>query len=120
MIICAALLVQVEGLDHTTILPCHRHGVGFRILEDLGYAPKTKYKVIEQGFIDHQGNFLNRVDAFNHVKECGQCNATQGKYNNGFFVLPTIFVQREGRACVTIELTWLKWFIGITIGGRND
>ena len=80
MIICAALLVQVEGLDHTTILPCYRHGVGFRILEDLGYAPKTKYKVIEQGFIDHQGNFLNRVDAFNHVKECGQCNATQRWY----------------------------------------
>ena len=44
----------------------------------------------------------------------------RGKYNNGFFVLPTIFVQREGRACVTIELAWLKWFIGITIGGRND
>ena len=26
MLICAALLVQVEGLDHTTILPCLRHG----------------------------------------------------------------------------------------------
>ena len=64
MIICAALLVQVEGLDHTTIIPCRRHGYGFKILEDLGYTPKTKYKVIEQGFINHKGEFLNRKEAF--------------------------------------------------------
>lgn len=80
MIICAALLVQIEGLDHKTIVPCWRHGKGFEILRDLGYAPKTKYKVVNQGFINHKGEFLDRKEAFRHVQEIGQCNATQRWY----------------------------------------
>ena len=80
MIICAALLVQVEGLDHTTIVPCWRHGKGFEILSDLGYYPQKGYKVLEQGFINHKGEFLNRKEAFKHVQEIGQCNATQRWY----------------------------------------
>ena len=81
MLICAALLVQVEGLEHTTIIPCRRHGDGFKILEDLGYAPKTKYKVIEQGFINHNGEFLNRKEAFQYVYEIGQLSATTRWYH---------------------------------------
>lgn len=80
MIVCAALKIQVEGLDHETILPCWRHGNGFMILEDLGYQPKKGYKVLEQGFINHKGEFLNRKEAFEHIKEIGQCNATQRWY----------------------------------------
>lgn len=80
MIICAALLVQVEGLDHTTIVPCWRHGKGFEILADLGFQPQKGYKVLEQGFINNKGEFLNRKEAFEHVKEIGQCNATQRWY----------------------------------------
>lgn len=80
MIICAALLLQIEGVDHTTILPCWRHGKGFEILEDLGFEPKRGYKVIKQGFMNHKGEFLDRKEAFNHVKEIGQCNATQRWY----------------------------------------
>ena len=82
MLICAALLVQVEGLDHTTILPCRRHGDGFGILKDLGYAPKTKYKVIEQGFIDHKGNFLDRQEAWRHARECGQLSQSTEWYKS--------------------------------------
>ena len=81
MLICAALLVQVEGLDHTTIVPCHRHGDGFKILEDLGYAPKTKYKVVSQGFINNKGEFLNRKEAFEYVYEIGQLSATTRWYH---------------------------------------
>lgn len=80
MIICAALLVQVEGLDHTTVVPCWRHGKGFEILADLGFQPQIGYKVLEQGFINHKGEFLDRKQAFEHVKEIGQCNATQRWY----------------------------------------
>lgn len=80
MIICAALLLQIEGVDHTTILPCWRHGKGFEILEDLGFEPKRGYKVIKQGFMNHKGEFLDRKEAFQHVKEIGQCNATQRWY----------------------------------------
>jgi hypothetical protein len=81
MLICAALLVQVDGLDHTTIIPCRRHGDGFKILEDLGYAPKTKYKVISQGFINHKGEFLNRKEAFQYAYEIGQLSATTRWYH---------------------------------------
>lgn len=80
MLICAALLIQVEGLDHTTILPCLRHGDGFGILKDLGYAPKTQYKIVEQGFIDHNGKFLNRYDGWLHAKTCGQLSQTTQWY----------------------------------------
>ena len=76
MIICAALLVQVEGLDHETIVPCWRHGKGFEILRDLGYAPRTKYKVVAQGFIDHDGRFWDRQSALTIAKECGQLSQT--------------------------------------------
>ena len=72
MIICAALLVQIEGLDHTTIIPCRRHGDGYVILKDLGYAPKSAYEIIEDGFITHTGEFLDRMEAYKHADECGQ------------------------------------------------
>ena len=80
MLICAALLIQVEGLNHLTILPCRRHGDGFGILKDLGYAPKTKYKVIEQGFINHKGDFLDRREAWIHARECGQLSQSTEWY----------------------------------------
>jgi hypothetical protein len=80
MIICAALEIQVEGLDHVTILPCRRHGEGYCILQDLGYAPKTKYKVLRQGFITHDGTFLDRKEALEYMKSIGQCTATQRWY----------------------------------------
>ncbi len=80
MIICAALQVEVEGLDHIVILPCRRHGEGFKIIADLGYAPKTKYRVLEQGFINHKGEFLGRKEALAHAKECGQLSATHRYY----------------------------------------
>lgn len=80
MLICAALLIQVEGLDHTTILPCRRHGDGFEILKDLGYAPKTKYRIVEQGFIDHDGKFLDRHEAWEHAKMCGQLSQSTEWY----------------------------------------
>ena len=76
MIICAVLLIQVEGLDCETVVACYRHGDGCALLKQLGYAPKTKYKVIEQGFIDHEGNFHNRHDAYQHALSCGQLSAT--------------------------------------------
>lgn len=80
MIVCAALEVQVEGLNHKTILPCWRHGKGFEILKDLGYAPKTKYKVEREGFINHKDEFLDRKEALKHALECGQLSATHRYY----------------------------------------
>lgn len=82
MIICAALLIQVEGLDHTTVIPCRRHGDGYKILKDLGFAPKKAYEVIEDGFITHTGEFLNRLDAYKHADECGQLSESVRMVSN--------------------------------------
>ena len=80
MILCAALLVQVEGLDHETIIPCRRHGDGYKLLKDLGYIPKSKYKVLTEGFINHEGKFFDRVQAYQHALKCGQLTATTKWY----------------------------------------
>ena len=77
MLICAALLIQVEGLNHTTILPCRRHGDGYEILRDLGLRSN---KVIEDGFIDHNGKFLDRKEAWEHAKMCGQLSQSTEWY----------------------------------------
>jgi hypothetical protein len=37
--------------------------------------------VIEQGFINHKGEFLNRKEAFQYVYEIGQLSATTRWYH---------------------------------------
>ena len=76
MIVCAALEVQIEGLDHLTYIPCIRHGFGFKLLADLGYVPKTGYKVLRQGFLTNKNMFLDREEAFIYAKEIGQLPQT--------------------------------------------
>lgn len=76
MLICAAVKFQIEGLDHETIIPCLRHCDAFDIIKDLGYAPKSKYREIEQGFIDNKGKFYNRYEAFLYAREIGQISQT--------------------------------------------
>jgi hypothetical protein len=76
MIICEALEIQIEGLDHTTIIPCRRHGDAYKILKDLGYIPKTKYKELRQGFITDEGEFIDRRHAFIYACQCGQLSQT--------------------------------------------
>ena len=80
MIICAALLIQIEELDHETIVPCRRHSDGYKLLKDLGYAPKSKYKVISEGFISNEGKFFDRVQAYEHTLKCGQLSVTTRWY----------------------------------------
>lgn len=82
MIICAALLVQVEGLDHVTIVPCHRHGDGYQILKDFGCGSKEKHKVLSEGFITHDGVYLNRIEAWEHARVCGQLPRTVEWYKD--------------------------------------
>lgn len=80
MIICAAIKFQIEGLDHETVVPCRRHGDAYKIMIDLNYQPKQKYKEIAQGFITHKGEFLDRVEALAHARECGQLSETHRYY----------------------------------------
>ena len=78
MIICAALKIQIEGLFHTTIIPCRRHGDGHSIIAD--FKNEKRATVLEEGFITHTGEFLNRTDAYTHAMQCGQLTQTTRWY----------------------------------------
>ena len=39
---------------------------------------------------------------------------TKGTYTRDFYILPTIFFH-NGECYVSIELAWLKWYIGIVL-----
>lgn len=68
MIICAALQLKLEPTEELTTLPCWRHGMGYQLLKEL----KTTAKVVAEGFIDHEGKFFDRYDAYIEAKKCGQ------------------------------------------------
>lgn len=80
MIICAAIdITFVNSKDEVVnLIVCgHRHGDCFKTIRQLDNK-HTQWTV--QGFINHKGEFLDRKEAFEHVKEIGQCNATQKYY----------------------------------------
>ena len=82
MIICAALLIKVDGLSESIIVTCRRHSDGYKLLKDLGYAPRTQYEIVEDGFVNHKGEFLNRHNAWEHAVECGQIPYNLQKYTS--------------------------------------
>lgn len=67
MIICAALLLENKEQEEV-VLPCWRHGIGYEMIREL----HIDAKVLKEGFMNHEGKFLDRYDALVHVMECGQ------------------------------------------------
>lgn len=49
------------------IIPCHRHSDAFYILKEFGYQRDVDYKELEQGFLDEDWDFYNRIDAWHHA-----------------------------------------------------
>lgn len=85
MIICAAIkLIQEELFGEKLSSPkelviCgHRHGDCLKTINEL--SPRWCHTKQIQGFINHKGEFLDRKEAFKHIQEIGQCNATQRYY----------------------------------------
>lgn len=76
MILAAAIKYKIEATDKEVVLCGARHGDVFVQLEALGFKPRQGYTEIEQGFIDHRNKFLNRSEAYDHAKECGQICAS--------------------------------------------
>ena len=72
MILASAIKFHIESTDKDVVLCGCRHGDIFQQLELLGFEPRKGYVEIEQGFINHKGEFLTRSEAYYHVKECGQ------------------------------------------------
>jgi len=67
MIVKAA--VQIKDLRQNTIweIPCHRHSDAFYILKMMGYKKDIDYHEIDQGFLDENDKFYDRVSAWKHA-----------------------------------------------------
>ena len=74
MIICAAIKIEHadnEGNLLEPIIICgYRHGY---IYKNFKYLDINRINDI-QGFITHEGEFLNREEAYSHAYNCGQLN----------------------------------------------
>ena len=53
-------------------IPCHRHGDAFYIISQFLRTEDIDKQKTEQGFLSHDGVFLDRYDAMQHAIACGQ------------------------------------------------
>lgn len=67
MIVKAAVKIFDYKQNKELIIPCHRHCDSFYILKEFGYKAREDYKEIEQGFLDEEDTFYNRVAAHQHA-----------------------------------------------------
>lgn len=80
MIICAAVKIEhssatgVKQLD--LIVGGYRHGNCLEVVKNLD----LNIDKVEQGFMNHNGEFLNRKEALTHARECGQLSETHRYY----------------------------------------
>lgn len=72
MIIAAAVKFMIPSTGNEVVLCANRHCNVFNQLKLLGFNPKQCYIELEQGFIDHDNNFLSRTEAYYHAKKCNQ------------------------------------------------
>ena len=81
MIICAALrLIPFENYPET-IVPCHRHHNGYMILGKL-MGHRRYLGHVEDGFMNHLGEFVDRHTAFKEAVACGQISASLWQYKH--------------------------------------
>ena len=52
-------------------IPCHRHADAFYIVSQFCSADEIDKTKTQQGFLDHNGQFLNRKEARHHAFACG-------------------------------------------------
>ena len=68
--------VKIDYWNHNTkqevIIPCHRHCDAFEILHDFGFIKGVDFREIAQGFLDENGVFLTRIEAFKEAQRCSQ------------------------------------------------
>ena len=53
-------------------IPCHRHADAFYIISQFLDAGEIDKEKTEQGFLTHDGTFLNRYDAMDEAIKCQQ------------------------------------------------
>lgn len=53
-------------------IPCHRHADAFYIISQFRNREEIDKSKTEQGFLTHDGTFLNRYDAMDEAIKCNQ------------------------------------------------
>lgn len=81
MIVSAAVKIIATSNDNEVIIAGLRHCDCYNTLANLGLEPLRDYIFVNDGFIDHQGNFLDRRDAWKHACDCGQLPVNIVEYN---------------------------------------
>ena len=77
MITSAAVLFTTKDGRHFDI-PCHRHSDAFYIVSQSLKNDELNKEKTQQGFLDHNGKFLNRLEARKHALMCGQTTELNG------------------------------------------
>lgn len=77
MIVSAAVRIYDKKQQKEIIIPVHRHCDAFLILKEFGYSRNDYDSTLsDQGFLDEEGNFYDRVKAKQHAISCNQIKAT--------------------------------------------
>lgn len=71
-IVCAAIKFTSKA-DEDIVIPCARHGDGYKQFAHINFVLTGKYNRgdwnIEEGFVDNNGKFHSREGAFKFVKD---------------------------------------------------
>lgn len=77
MIVSAAVRLYDKKQQKEIIIPVHRHCDAFLILKEFGYSRNDYDSTLnDQGFLDEEGRFYDRVKAKQHAISCKQIEAT--------------------------------------------
>lgn len=77
MIVSAAVRFYDRKQHKEIVLPVHRHCDAFLILKNFGYSRDDFDSTLsDQGFLDEEGRFYDRVKAKQHAISCKQIETT--------------------------------------------
>ena len=82
MIICAAIKVEFTNqynLNETVIVHGLRHGDCFTTMEKMNLPPRSE-RIETQGFVDNNGVFYDRLEAFHVASACNQLSFTTKRF----------------------------------------
>ncbi len=84
MILCAAIKATFtrDGETLTVVVPGCRHADIWELMADLRF-PRDREEI--EGFLDRNGKFLDRNEAFIHAVKCGQISATTLEHKENHF-----------------------------------
>ena len=72
MITQAATKIKLKKSGDERVIPLHRHSDLYKILNAVGVSPGHDYAIIQEGYIDHKGDFYSRREAAAYMRTHGQ------------------------------------------------